>query len=287
MKKTLLIIVALLSISIGGYLWFTRAQPDSAKSAAAKSQPAVNPASGKLSDSWRKGTLIAADSARMPRPHETPLHRQFVDSKDFYALYRSLDGRTDGDALFFRASLLERCKGYDSTFTGPSKIERAKAYVASLTGAFRELRRDIYLELAERKTGTDSCHRFAGPITQAQIEEAYREAAEAGDPRGKLVQLHRALVRRAGASDPAEMIDSPFPSVTILTSDQLTEAEAALLKSALASQDPAQILVAGPLLMAMYKNYELKFGDGEGLRGINHYSLWKSVACHYAGGCGI
>ncbi|MBL8525774.1 MAG: hypothetical protein JNN20_18995, partial [Betaproteobacteria bacterium] len=47
------------------------------------------------------------------------------------------------------------------------------------------------------------------------------------------------------------------------------------------------ILVAGPLLMAMYKNYELKFGDGEGLRGINHYSLWKSVACHYAGGCGI
>jgi hypothetical protein len=58
------------------------------------------------------------------------------------------------------------------------------------------------------------------------------------------------------------------------------------LKGALASKDPTLILAAGPLLTARYLEYELRLPDGKGIE-ISDYSIWKSVACHYAGGCGI
>ena len=39
------------------------------------------------------------------------------------------------------------------------------------------------------------------------------------------------------------------------------------------------------MLTAAYSEYELRFGDGNGLTGIADSFLWNSVACHYAGGC--
>jgi hypothetical protein len=290
-QKFFVVLGLIVVLASAWYLWSLSAKPVSRPALAGKENTTSQVAVGnrKLSE-LPPGNSAASQTSRPPKPYETPLYRQFLDSKDFYALYRALDGRTDGEALFYRASLLERCKGWDATYAGPSKAERAQKYMNSMTGAFRDLRREIYAERSKGHVTQDSCRSFPGPISTQQIDDAYRAAAEAGDPRGKLVQLHQALVNRAGGGEQVTAVGVPFSGTTsmnMLTPDQLSEAEASQLKAALASQDPAQILVAGPLLTATYKNYELKFGDGEGLRGIHDSFLWKSVACHYAGGCGV
>ncbi len=268
------------------YFWSLPAKPTTARSKAEGSDlMTASQSSGnvvrKLSELPRETRTKVASPARPPKPYETALYKQFLDSHDFYAMYRSLEGRTDGDALFYRASLLERCKGWDSTYAGPSKAERAQKYMDGMTGAFRELRREIYAERSQQHVTQDSCHTFPGPISTQQIDDAYRAAAEAGDVRGKVVQLHQSLVARAGGGEQVATVGVPFSSagsMNVVTPDTLTEAEAALLKSALSSKDPAQILVAGNMLTAIYKNYELKFGDGLGLERIHDGYLWKSVA---------
>jgi hypothetical protein len=233
------------------------------------------------------GNAKSIVTTRPALPSQTETYRQFVESRDFFPLYNALGLRTDAEAKFYRATILERCKGYGQTYRGESIDLRLKRQLASITGPFVEQRQEIYRDWSPRSAQA-LCAGFPNAISDEDIDKAYGEAAAAGDPRAKLSAL-RDQIMSSAPTQTKPVHGLPFDgtgSYQFIEPRAPTEAQANALKEALASKDPTQILYAGPLLTGQYAEYELKFGDGDGRVGIYHGFLWQSVACHYAGGCG-
>lgn len=217
----------------------------------------------------------------------SPLHREFSQAKDYFALFKSLEGRTDAEALFYKASILDRCRRWSGPGKKDTVEERIQKFNDALTGQYRDIRKAINAKLLF-DAPIARCANFTTTVSEADVDAAYDAAAKAGDIRGQLDQLHRSLLESAvRTSMPAKGVPGVHDAkVEMVLPPGPTDAQVALLKQALASKDPVQIQAAGPLLSAQYSNFELKFGDGKGLMWVPDAFLWGSVACHYAGGCG-
>lgn len=232
--------------------------------------------------------IESSSSGSTSARHEvSPLHREFRQTKDYFSFFKSLEGRTDPESLFYKASVLDRCRRWANSPTADTTDQRIKKFNASVTGPYKDIRQAINAKLLA-EAPVSRCANFKSAISEAEVDAAYDAAAKAGDIRGQLDRLHRTLLSGAESTKvPAQGVPfTPDAKVDQVLPAGPSEADVALLKQALASKDPVQIEAAGPLLSAKYRDYELKFGDGNGLVGIPDYFLWRSVACHYAGGCG-
>lgn len=289
MKSWLIGVMLLGAMALAGW-WLLGPRPVSSELASANAGTATQtPSAGPAGAA--KSMVSPAPSGPTARSALTiavsALHREFSQAKDYFALYKSLEGRTDAEALFYKASILDRCRRWSGNQKKETPEEHIVRFNGSITGPYRDIRMAINAKLVANAP-ISRCVNFSTPISEADVDAAYDAAAKAGDIRGQVDRLHRSLVAGGDVSKvptlgmpfaPNAMMERVMPAGP-------TEAEVALLKQALASKDPVLIEAAGPLLSAQYSHFELKFGDGNGLVGIPDYFLWKSVACHYAGGCG-
>ncbi len=287
-KKSIIgFLILALCIATGVYWWSNRpASPTGGTRGASTTHIEVT--SSKNGNSALGKFANVQSAQHMPMPYDTMLRQQFNESKDYYLLYQSLSTRSDPEAMFYLASILDRCKGWGITYKGPTNAEILKGNNDQMLGAYVDLRRALRAQRTARASQV-LCANFPNVKTELDVDTAYKRAAEAGDIRGKLDQLHQSLVANATRES---LPVNGLPFATSGTLDRITpkgptDAEVDLLKSALASKDPTQIKFAGPLLTAGYSDYELKFGDGKGLQGVHANLLWDSIACHYSGGCGV
>jgi hypothetical protein len=234
-------------------------------------------------------TVKQSPQFRTANPFDTSLRRKFIQSTDLFALFTELQNALDPDSLFFRAVILDTCKGWGKTYKGPSLEALEKRIVDGMKGEFLEQRRAI---VAERKPfgQLSLCRDFPEAITATDVDKAFKLAADGGDIRGQLVGLHKAIVMSGAplsATEAAKIIPAEFLSDTqsVIVPKGPTVAQIEILKNALASKDPTQILFAGPLLTTKYSDYALQFGINDGLAQRYEPLLWKSVACHYGAGC--
>jgi hypothetical protein len=284
-KIAALIVIILLIIAMAVMAQW----PRDSRQTATTSAPAEGKAPGNTSAASPTEEKVSPISApgSTPKVAVSSLHREFSNAKDYFVLFKALEGRTDPEALFYKASILDRCRQWSGKSKKETPEERIQKFNANLTGPYKDIRKAINAKL-QSEAPISRCVNFTTPVSEADVDAAYDAAAKAGDIRGQLDQLHRSLLASATrTSMPAKGVPGVQDAkVEMVLPAGPTDAEVALLKQALASKDPVQIAAAGPLLSAQYSNYELKFGDGKGLFGIPDHLLWNSVACHYAGGCG-
>jgi hypothetical protein len=235
--------------------------------------------------------LVSGINFRSANRFDTELRRKYIQSLDLYKLFTELQNKTDSDSLFFRAMVLQSCQGNTQTYSGDSVDVRHQRMIDSFKGKHLEQRRAL---LADSKPHNvlEKCKTFPTSITETDVNNAFKLAAGAGDPRSQLADVFNTILNNGVKVTPAELAglfpdaaiqNSPMPVVPIGPSKEQLEQ----IKTALATRDPSQILFAGPLLTAMYSEYTLEFGGSNG-KAIRHDDqLWVSVACHFGDGCDV
>jgi hypothetical protein len=283
-KLTIFGALAVLCIPLAWFL-VNRGHSTSSPRENTDSQRAINSSKASASTVGNsQPSFSPSASQRKLLPYETPLYRAFVESEDFYALYKSLQMRVDPESLFIRASILDRCKGWEGGSKGQLVDQQVDAFASKLTGDFKDLRKAIFAHQAKRSNAV-ICAKFESKISDADVSKAYEAAADAGDARAKLGALHERLLASATSTKTSVQSTVGITSIDRLVPNGPSEADVGLLKDALFSKDPTQILAAGNLLTAKYTDFEVRLESGRGIEGSFDLMLWRSVACHYAGGC--
>ncbi len=232
------------------------------------------------------------------------LRQKVRESTDFFAIYNELSLLQSAESKFLSATILDFCQGSGKTRKGPSVEERLRLVNAQMTGKYINQRQALFASGMQR-SATVLCRDFPMAITPKMIEAAFDAAAEAGDIHGKLNRIRTALVAKATDQrdpnaplsaadlaivrqlDPKATEDSiaSFVSMSVSKATGPTPEQVEVLREALWSKDPTQILFAGPVLTALYNDYELKFRGTETDDRTPSVMLWTSIACYFGDGC--
>jgi hypothetical protein len=200
-----IILGGLVLLIVGGAVWWLLSKPPAASTLP---EVAAKTVSGVDANSPLKKASAQNGVWRLPLTYQTSKYEEFISSRDFASLYKSLGSRADAEAKFVRATILERCLGYGKTYKGESADLKLKRKLASVTGQYAQQRRDIYTEWGA-KTAQVVCAGFPDAIAEADVEKAYAEAAAAGDPRAKLNSLRNDIMDSAKLQT-QKVIGMPF-----------------------------------------------------------------------------
>lgn len=231
------------------------------------------------------------------------LRKRLAESTDLFAMYNELLAMQSVESKFLSARVLDFCAGFGKSYKGKSVEEYLRWANDQMKGKYI-IQRQALLASQMSKSPILLCRDFPSPITSKMVEAAYDSAAEAGDIHGKLNQIRAnliekatekrdpnaplseadvAIVRQAAPNAPTGLPVS-IVSMSVANASGPTPEQVDVLRAALWSKDPTQILFAGPVLTALYNDYELKFRGGETEDRTPSAMLWTSIACYFGNG---
>ncbi len=245
----------------------------------------ANPVLTAPSASSAKPRGAPSAKANPPVNKLSPLANEFRTSKDLATLAKKLDGmRYDAEALYLKAEILRLCaSNVDDPFQAARRAalvptpEKRTAFAAKLPkdGKDNELRLAAYDDLVLNRCGGLEALR----ITRAELEAAYKAAADAGDPVAKARALSCELQAQMVA-DPKKIDRDilPFPA--------MTEAQITQLKSILASGNPRMMEHAGQILASTYSNGVFTVaGEAQRPLGPAMWAATRLLACDLGQPC--
>lgn len=213
-----------------------------------------------------------APTAAPPAASKT-LAREYEQSRALRPLYDRISaqgGDTTAEAKYVLYRILEACaRKTDKPIAGPpekSWAERRKELEAQIPeGNPRK---------AERLKSFDGLSRCDGfenvSVTNAEMSRLLDDAARAGDPRARALQVQREL----RGSTPSG-------------NQPINDAQLQTLREAIASRDPAAIAIAGTVLSNTYADLMIEVGDNhEVLDPAASRQAWRLLACDYGLDCG-
>ena len=292
MNKAILgIVVAAVVLAAAMYL---RDGADASKptSAAAKSSTTGNtrqPADVVLAIS--PGVSSFKRAAPPPAPSRSPLMQEYDSRKGRKAMYDRLSQQATRTAEenYVLAEVMNDCRDAARMKDMRKTIEeemsagrnRAMATLSDKDPA-KETRIAAWEKMFGRRGGTPVCAGFEEmTVSRADIRAAMAKAAEAGDPRARarLVEIDAWAPLLGPDGYMFHGRDSKLPS--------LSDAQLAILRESLASNDPSAIMAVGRLLSSTLADVQIRAGSDE--RAVDpraFYDAWSLVACDAGSDCG-
>ena len=226
--------------------------------------------------------------AEAPKP--SPLMQEYLGRKGRKALYDRIaqSPSPSAEERYIAAEILNDCRrmgsitGADIDAVRTDQLNRARASISEKDPA-REKRLAAIDAMFGRVGGTPVCAGFESmAIKASDVREAMAKAADAGDPRARarLVEID-VWAPHHGPDGNVDMSRGfqKLPSIS--------DAQLATLKEALASNDPAALMVAGRLLSSSMADMQVRAGPEE--RAVNpqaFYDAWQLAACDAGRDCG-
>jgi hypothetical protein len=262
MNRFIAIAFALVAVAAAYYFGTQSSSParsPAANEAGGAANPAVNPTRStaeKVSprmvlqmDPRVKSTTPPSSKLAAPAPQPT-LTQEFLVSKEYAPLYAKPGSLPqNAETLGVRAAILASCGTRTDRPKKPvvNKEELRAKFIASLpvNHPDNDARTRAY-----DATASGSCTDFPEtPVTKAEIDAAYKAAADAGDAVARARDIECAIF----APKPGEEKPEGFPKSPTLTDEQF-----AGFKEILASKNPRALEVLGGLLANTYDNGQIK-----------------------------
>ena len=218
----------------------------------------------------------------------SPLIQEYASRKGRKALYDRLSALTSRTAeeAYVLAETMNDCRDMSRLKDLPKPVEqiredKRKQALASLSD--RDPAKEKRIAAWEAmSSGSSACAGFEDTrFSREDIRTAMARAAEAGDPRARVrlveIDTWAPLMGPNGMSFRGP--DSKLP--------EITDAQLATIREALASNDPAAIMAAGRLLSSTLADLQIRAGPDE--RAVDpraFYDAWNLVACDAGRDCG-
>jgi hypothetical protein len=222
----------------------------------------------------------AAPAARPAAAVPPTLTREFLEAKQYRALYERLKASAEGatpEGAYVLYEIAQRCATVSDrpsrrNFAAAAKPleQRREEFLAAIppTDPLRDKRIAAFEDVNINK-----CAGFEGfTLTQAELGKMLGDAASAGNPNARALQLEQEVqAARRGRWDAGTLTDAQLES----------------LKQVLATRDPAAMLTAGRLLANPYNDLTLRLGpDGQVVEPRALANAWQVLACSYGYPCG-
>jgi hypothetical protein len=300
MKKFFALAVLIVVAALIGLVWLKSSASQDAASATAKANAGSNNvkvASGALPPSAvlkidpslsvkSAGTTAGAGGAaastrrgQLP-PVTSPLMSEYLARKDFPALMAKVSQLpNDGEALFLRAQLLERCaKKTDAPADAkprPTPEERRAAFVASLLPNHADTQQRIS---AYDAANPDSCGTLRSlETTGKDIADLLARAKELKDPSALARDLNCEIFESA---DRTATSGSRAP--------EITDSRVERIRQAIASRNPVAVRVGVGMLANTYRNGAFRIGaDGANVDTQAMFHAANMISCQYGSDCNV
>lgn len=211
-----------------------------------------------------------------PAPVRATLFNDYLQAKQYRALYDRLNGSPEGATAEGRLVLYEilrECatitEGRRYVWRRPTPKREELVGAIAVTDPNRERRIAAYDQFTANR-----CVGFEGvALTQAELDRMLQDAAAAGDPRAKAMAIEQELwqARRTQGRGAATISDAQIET----------------LKQIVATRDPEAIRVAGRVLSNSWADYSLRLGpDQAPVEPRAFMNAWLVLACEYGQPCG-
>jgi len=230
---------------------------------------------------------VLAARPEVAKPKRSPLIEEFESKRDRKAMYDRLAGLASrtGEENYVLAEILNTCR-HAAAYKGEpveGLIEQArKQATAGLSpkDPMRERRLAAYDAIY---AGTGVCKGFRDvTITKERVRELMEAGARAGDARAqaRLIELDIWAPLAKFENDPVQMVRrESMPS--------MSEAQLLALQQAVATNDPAVLMVAARLFGTSMGDLQVRAGPDERAVDIQAFhDAWVLAACDAGSDCG-
>jgi hypothetical protein len=223
------------------------------------------------------------------------LRNRFLETRDLYALYASLDNMLDvplAERLLYKAVILDSCANYANVLKDAAPgikemIERGVEMKAAPSGNANDPRVKTAAAYLRGRNTVALCRGFDGAITRADVDKAYAQAAAAGSPAAQARMIERRLVDEGTRGDLPPGVPATNDSRNMLVRPaQLTAQEQQQLLNALLSGDPVAIVEAGHVLSIGSERQVVRVNGASSDPGPYGDYEYMLAACEFGFECG-
>jgi hypothetical protein len=213
-----------------------------------------------------------------PAAPRATVFTEYLGAKAYKALYERLKASPEGQTAegeYVLYEMLRKCANItDRNQRQPlvrTSEQRRDQFLAAIpeTDPQRDKRIAAFDNVsANRCAGLENVS-----ITQADLNKLLADAASAGDPKAKALQLEQELwaARRADGRWRSDVAP--------------TDAQIDTLRSSISSKDPEALLIAGRVLSSSWNDFSLRIGADQVVEQRSFMQAWQLLACDYGYPC--